>query len=92
MKIVISQYGFFSLSPAASLLFAARKKLETCPKPEDIPRNDLDLVRVVETLGPEAAGGPGAELKVVEIPNDVDWEVVEHDGLEWVAEKHRTWH
>jgi hypothetical protein len=28
---------------------------------------------------------------VIEIPDDVEWEVEEYDGLEWVAEKHRTW-
>ena len=30
-------------------------------------------------------------LKVVEIPADVDWQICEYDGLEWIAEKHRTW-
>jgi hypothetical protein len=28
---------------------------------------------------------------VVEIPDGVEWEIAEYDGLEWVAEKHRTW-
>ena len=56
----------------------------------EIPRNDSDLVSVVEDLG-EAAYGFAANLKIVEIPEDVDWYVEENDGLEWVAEKHRTW-
>lgn len=56
----------------------------------DIPRNDPCLVEVVETLG-DAANGRYASLKVVEIPDDVDWEIAEYDGSEWVAEKHRTW-
>jgi len=30
-------------------------------------------------------------LKIVEIPDDVDWEINEDDGSEWIAEKHRTW-
>jgi len=30
-------------------------------------------------------------LKIVEIPADVDWVLMEYDGCEWVAEKHRTW-
>jgi len=30
-------------------------------------------------------------LKVVEIPDDVEWNVQEYDGNEWVAEKHRIW-
>ena len=56
----------------------------------DIPRNDPALVEVVEVLG-EAANGFAANLKIVEIPEDVDWYVEENDGREWVAEKHRTW-
>jgi hypothetical protein len=56
----------------------------------DIPRNDPVLVEVVEKLG-EAAYGFAASLKIVEIPEDVDWYVEENDGREWVAEKHRTW-
>lgn len=56
----------------------------------DIPRDDPHLVETVEALG-DAAGGRFASLKVVEIPDDVVWEIEEYDGLEWVAEQHRTW-
>ena len=56
----------------------------------DIPRNDSALVEVVEKLG-EAAYGFAANLKIVEIPEDVDWCIEENDGREWVSEKHRTW-
>jgi hypothetical protein len=56
----------------------------------DIPRNDPALVEVVEVLG-EAANGFAANLKIVEIPEDVEWCVEENDGREWVSEKHRTW-
>lgn len=57
-------------------------------RPDD--RSDPDLVYVVEKLG-EKANGDCAELKIVEIPDGVDWEIEEYDGSEWVAEKHRTW-
>ena len=30
-------------------------------------------------------------LKIVEIPEGVRWEIEEYDGKEWVAEMHRTW-
>ena len=56
----------------------------------EIERNDSALVQVVEELG-EKASGPHAELKVVEIPDDVKWKIDEYDGSEWVAEQHRTW-
>jgi hypothetical protein len=56
----------------------------------DMPRNDPILVQVVEELG-EKANNRYSELKVVEIPDDVEWQIDEYDGVEWVAEKHRTW-
>jgi hypothetical protein len=48
------------------------------------------VIRVIEELGAEA-NGRCASLKVVEIPDDVEWEIDEYDGWEHVAEKHRTW-
>lgn len=56
----------------------------------DIERDDWALVRAVEELG-AAAGGRHATLKVVNVPDDVAWEICEYDGAEWVAEVHRTW-
>lgn len=56
----------------------------------DIPRNDPALVQVVEELG-EKASDSFAKLRIVEIPDNVDWEINEYDGSEWVSEKHRIW-
>lgn len=56
----------------------------------DIARDDPYLVQVVEELG-ERANGRHADLKIVEVPAEVDWEIDEYDGMEWVAEKHRRW-
>ena len=56
----------------------------------DLARDDPYLVAVVEELG-EAANGRFAELKVIEMPADVNWDIEEYDGSEWVAERHRTW-
>jgi hypothetical protein len=53
-------------------------------------RSDPDLIAVVEEMGKEANGW-AAELAVLEIPDDVEYEVEEYDGAEWVAEIHRTW-
>jgi len=38
-----------------------------------------------------AIDGWAAQLKVVDVPDDVDWYIDEYDGKEWVAERHRTW-
>ena len=48
------------------------------------------IIRAIEELG-EAANGEFAELKIVEIPDDVEFIIDEYDGLEHIAEKHRTW-
>lgn len=56
----------------------------------DIARDDPALVQTIRELGTKA-DGRHATLKIVEIPADVDWVIDEYDGLEWVAEKHRTW-
>jgi hypothetical protein len=72
----------------------------TVPNPDDkteafstrnIPRDDPDLIAVVEKLD-RKADGDYARLKVIEIPDDIEWVIEEYDGLEWVAEKHREWH
>lgn len=55
-----------------------------------IARDDPLLVQVVEELG-QKAWGAHAELKVVEIPDGIEWEIDEYDGKECVAECHRTW-
>jgi hypothetical protein len=57
----------------------------------DIDRDDGFLIEAVETLGADAASGKYAKLKVVEIPDDVEWNLYEYDGSEHIAEKHRRW-
>jgi hypothetical protein len=57
---------------------------------KDIARDDPILVTLVTELG-KVACGEHARLKVVRIPADVDWQIEDYDGKEWVSEKHRTW-
>jgi hypothetical protein len=90
MKIVINtRYGGFGLSKEALALFNERSGA-VVTYDFNIKRNDPILVEIVEQLG-EAANGDFAELKVVKIPDDVQWTIEEYDGNEWIAEKHRTW-
>lgn len=56
----------------------------------DILRDDPILVAVVEEMG-EKSWSRYSNLKVVEIPDGVNWYIEEYDGREWVAERHRTW-
>lgn len=91
-SIVINDcYGGFGLSDRA--LDEYKKMLGiTDPKffDRDIPRDDPYLVKIVRNLG-MSANGRHANLKIVEIPGDVEWIIQDYDGAEWIAEKHRTW-
>ena len=90
MKIVINtSHGGFGLSKEALALFNERSGT-TITYECNIERNNPILVEIVEQLG-EAADGNYAELKVVEIPDDVQWLIQDYGGDEWIAEKHRTW-
>lgn len=90
MQIVINScYGGFGLSDKALALYntLANTELEYY---YDIERNDPILVHVVETLGNEA-NDRFAKLRIVEIPDDIEWEITEYDGSESVEEVHRKW-
>ena len=97
-QIVINvRHGGFGLSQQAMLKYVelSGKSFEQHEYGQiqhgyDLARNDPTLVEVVEQLG-QAANGPYAKLKVVTIPDDVEWTIMEYDGWEWVAEAHRTW-
>lgn len=98
-KIVINRrFGGFSLSDDVKALY--KKITANTPKGPnwyantDIPRDDPALIKIIESMGVQNAGGLHAKLEIVEIPDDVPedgWIIQEYDGVEWVAEKHRTW-
>jgi hypothetical protein len=93
MKVVINNcYGGFSLSDAGIARYLELADLVMTSKfyDRDIPRDDAALIQVVEELE-DAADGACADLKIVEVPDGVEWQIEEYDGNEWVAEKHRTW-
>lgn len=89
MKVVINScYGGFGLSNAAKEMLGIEYDFEYMDDYEK--RADPKLVEVVEKLG-ATANGPFAKLKVVEIPDDVDWTITEYDGAEQIEEVHRIW-
>jgi hypothetical protein len=84
MKIVINRcFGGFGLSEEALALLDIEYAW-------DIQRNDPRLVEVVERLG-KAANGACSELRVVEIPDGVEYNLSDYDGVETIHEKHRMW-
>lgn len=48
------------------------------------------IIKVVEELGAEA-NGDFAKLKVVTIPDDVEYTIEDYDGNEHIAEVYQTW-
>jgi hypothetical protein len=91
-RIVINDcYGGFGLSDRA---LSEYKKLASITEGDfydrDIARDDPYLIKVVKEMG-MSANGRFSNLKIVEVPADVEWIVQEYDGAEWVAEKHRRW-
>ena len=92
-RIVINtKHGGFGLSEQASRLFAQRTGIANKElwDDRDIARDDPVLVAIVRELGVDA-DTRYAQLKIVEVPYGVEWHIEEYDGMEWVAEKHRTW-
>ena len=58
--------------------------------PGNVDRSDPALIQVVEELG-ELANGNYAELKIVTIPDNIQWEIDDYDGKESIHELHDRW-
>ena len=67
-------------------------KEEQCLSPWEFTkdRTDYDLIAVLEEMG-NKAWGFASEIAIIDIPDDVKWHISEYDGLEHIAEDHRTW-
>lgn len=63
-------------------------KIDLDMRPDD--RTDKHLIQVVEELGDESSGSC-AELEIIEIPEDVGYEIDDYDGMESIHEIHRSW-
>lgn len=102
MKIVINRcFGGFNLSQEGQKLYFELQDsdpgnwLERFQsyehwQPWDTKRTDAALVAVVEQLG-ETSWGRHSQLKVVEVPDEIDWYIQDYDGIETVHEQHRQW-
>jgi len=100
MKIVINKcYGGFSVSKkvydALGLVWDGFGYL--CNEDLYIKSNNCKayrsnecLVKAVEEIGEEKASGACADLYVIEIPDDIEWEIHNYDGMESIHEKHKT--
>lgn len=103
MKIVINcWYGGFSVSDAVmeelNLPNSGNIWNHINNKTFDINSNNskqfrahAPLIKAIEKIGHPHCNGPCANLKIIEIPDNVNWEIQEYDGVETIHEVHRTW-
>ncbi len=96
MKIVLNKcYGGFSVSEAVYKEFGIKwdgyGHLYKDADGKEVERTDPRLIAAIEKLGEEASSGCLAKLEIVEIPDDVEWEMDDYDGIETVHELHDSW-
>ena len=91
MKTIVinKRHSGFSMSEAGIAHYNSLSGLDLVYS-YSIQRDDPFLVQTIKDMGADAAGSLSV-LALVDIPDDVEWEIGEYDGFEWVAEKHRTW-
>lgn len=54
-------------------------------------RTDSRLIAAIEKIGEEEASGDLSKVRIIEIPDGVNWEIDEYDGIETIHEAHRSW-
>ena len=53
-------------------------------------RTNQDLIKAIEKAGNKASGEL-AEVVIIEIPDGIEYEINDYDGIETVHEIHRSW-
>jgi hypothetical protein len=54
-------------------------------------RSHPKLIAAIEKIGQKEASGSLAKIRVIEIPDGIEWEISDYDGIETVEERHRSW-
>lgn len=54
-------------------------------------RSDKRLIKAIEKIGNKESSGDLAKIVIVEIPDGIDFEIENYDGMESIHEKHRSW-
>ena len=50
-----------------------------------------DLIAAIEAVGLDKASASMSEVVIVDIPDDIEWELQDYDGQESIHEVHRSW-
>ena len=102
MKILINtRYGGFELSKAAYKKLGLKWDGYGYLDNDDLGiKDDLNMhahrtvpraIAVVESVGIKESAGDYSHLKIVEIPDGIDWYIDDCDGLEEVHEQYEEW-
>ena len=59
---------------------------------EEDARTYQPLIDLIEQKGSKYVSGDCSELKIVEIPDSVNWYISDDDGMETIEEEHRIWY
>ena len=49
------------------------------------------LIEAIEKIGENASSGDLAEIRIIDIPDNIEYEICEYDGIETIHEVHRSW-
>lgn len=91
MKIVINDcYGCFGLSDKAMKRYTELRGSTAERYDCNIDREDEMLIQTIMELGKDA-NHEFSDLKIVEVPDGVEYDIGESGGMEHIAEVHRTW-
>ena len=91
IKIVINAcYGGFNLSNEAEKWLIENKNWNKDKSKWKYDRKNPDSPSPLRR-DPRYRAAFISNLKIIEIPDDIEYDIKEHAGKEWVAEKHRTW-
>lgn len=101
MKIVINKcYGGFSVSKKVydelglkwdGYGYISNDDLGITNGDYNAYRGDERLIKAIEKIGLKESSGELSELKIVEIPDGIEWYLDEYDGIESIHETHRSW-
>jgi len=102
MKIAINvDFGGFGLSKAAfaelgipwdGYGYLRNEDFDITSDDYNAYRSHPKLIAAIEKIGVEQASGSMAQLRIIDIPDGMEFEIDNYDGMESVHEKHRSWY
>ena len=91
MKIVINSFwGGFYLSEKVIKEYEKRTGKEFRDYYYS-QRSDPVLIEIIERIGVNRAGSGSAELKIVEVPDGIEYTILDYDGVETIVEIGHFW-